>query len=176
VTRRFLLLDRDGTLIEDRDYAHELSDYRPLPGAYQAVTRARAAGFGAVVLTNQSGVARGFFGEADLARFHAHLLADFAAHGAPLDAVYHCPHLPHAGCDCRKPKPGLALRAQREHDIDFAGSVVIGDKASDVVLGLALGCVSILVGSGRAVLPSGALQADDVLDAVTRFALAPQRR
>ena len=79
---------------------------RRSPGAYEAVRALRAAGFGTAIVTNQSGIARGRFGEADFARFQAHLLADFAAHGAALDASYHCPHLPDAGCECRKPRPG----------------------------------------------------------------------
>ena len=88
----------------------------------------RAAGFGTAIVTNQSGIGRGLFSEADFARFQAHLLADFAAHGAALDASYHCPHLPDAGCECRKPQPGLLLRAQRELGADLARSWVIGDK------------------------------------------------
>ena len=146
MSRAFVFLDRDGTLIEDRDYAYQLADYAPLAGAYEAVRALRAAGFGTAIVTNQSGIARGRFGEADFARFQAHLLADFAAHGAALDASYHCPHLPDAGCECRKPRPGLLLRAQRELGADLARSWVIGDKESDVELARAAGCAAVRIG------------------------------
>jgi histidinol-phosphate phosphatase family protein len=173
-------LDRDGTLLEDRDYAFELADYAPLPGAYAAVARLRAAGFAPIVVTNQSGIGRGLFRRSDYARFEAHFLADFAAHGARLDACYHCPHAPDDGCACRKPGTALALRAAREHGLDLAASVVIGDKASDVGLGAALGCRALLVltGAGRAEsarVPPGTQRARDVLDAVESL-LLPQPR
>jgi D-glycero-D-manno-heptose 1,7-bisphosphate phosphatase len=146
VSRPFVFLDRDGTLIEDRGYHFELSDYAPLPGAYEAVRALRAAGFGTAIVTNQSGIGRGLFSEADFARFQVHLLADFAAHGAELDASYHCPHTPDAGCDCRKPRPGLLLRAQRELGADLAASWVIGNEESDVGLARAAGCAAVQIG------------------------------
>jgi len=146
VSRPFVFLDRDGTLIEDRDYAFELADYAPLAGAYEAVRALRAAGFGTAIVTNQSGIGRGRFGEAEFASFQAHLLADFAAHGAPLDASYHCPHRPDAACDCRKPRPGLLLRAARDLGADLARSWVIGDKESDVALARAAGCAAVRIG------------------------------
>jgi D-glycero-D-manno-heptose 1,7-bisphosphate phosphatase len=179
VTRPAAFLDRDGTLLEDRDYAFELADYHPLAGAYEAVARLRAAGFAPVVLTNQSGIGRGLFRASDYARFEAHFLADFAAHGAALDGCYHCPHAPDAGCDCRKPATGLALRAARELGLDLGASVVIGDKASDVELAQKLGCRALLVltGKGREEaerLPRDVTRARDVLEAV-EFLLSQPR-
>ena len=171
--RRFVFLDRDGTLIEDREYAHALSDYAPLPGAYDAVRELHAAGFGTVVVTNQSGIGRGLFSEADFARFQAHLLADFAAHDAALDASYHCPHKPDDGCDCRKPRPGLVLRAAREHAIDLPGSWVIGDRETDVGLAASAGCRVVRIGGGAR--DDGVAVARDLLDAVRRWVLAPAR-
>ena len=168
--RRFVFLDRDGTLIEDRDYAHALSDYAPLAGAYEAVRELRVAGFGAAIVTNQSGIGRGLFSEADFARFESHLLADFAAHGAPLDASYHCPHTPDAGCDCRKPRPGLVRRAQSDFAIELAGSWVIGDRESDVELAANLGCRAIRIGGEPR--SDGVAVARDLLDAVRRWVLA----
>jgi D-glycero-D-manno-heptose 1,7-bisphosphate phosphatase len=170
VTRPWVFLDRDGTLIEDRGYAHELADYAPLPGAYEAVRALREAGFGVAVVTNQSGIGRGIFGEAEFARFQSHLLADFAAHGAALDASYHCPHRPDEGCDCRKPRPGLLLRAAREHAIELGASWVIGDKDSDVELARNAGCAAVRIGA-----PPAAAGARDVLEAVHRFVLAERR-
>ena len=174
MSRPFVFLDRDGTLIEDRGYAHALGDYAPLAGAYEAVRALRAAGLGTAIVTNQSGIGRGRFDEADFARFQAHLLADFAAHGAALDASYHCPHAPDAGCDCRKPRPGLLLRAQRELGADLARSWVIGDKESDVELARAAGCAAVLLGASSAPRADGVAVAPDVL-AAARLVLAEAR-
>ncbi len=168
--RRFVFLDRDGTLIEDRRYHFRVSDYAPLPGAYEALRELRAAGFGLAIVTNQSGIGRGYFTEADFARFQSHLLADFAAHGAPVDASYHCPHTPDAGCDCRKPRAGMVLRAASEHPIDLAESWVIGNEDSDVALARTVGCRAVRIGGGERA--DGVAVAADVLDAVRRFALA----
>jgi D-glycero-D-manno-heptose 1,7-bisphosphate phosphatase len=174
VSRSFVFLDRDGTLIEDRGYAYRLADYAPLAGAYEAVRALRAAGFGTAIITNQSGIARGRFDEADFARFQAHLLADFAAQGAALDASYHCPHLPNDGCECRKPRPGMLLRARRELGADLARSWVIGDKESDVELAHAAGCAAVLLGEPGAPRADGVPLAPDVL-AAARLVLAEPR-
>jgi histidinol-phosphate phosphatase family protein len=149
VSRPFAFLDRDGTLVEDRGYAWKLEDYAPLPGAHEAVARLRSAGFGVVVVSNQSGVGRGYFEASDVDRFEARLRADFAAHGAPLDACYHCPHTPDDGCACRKPAPGMIERACREHDVDLGHSWVIGDKAADIELATLAGCRAVLVLTGQ---------------------------
>ncbi len=176
-TRPFVFLDRDGTLLEEREYAFRLEDYAVLPGAHAAVARLRASGFGVVVLSNQSGIARGIFGEADHSRFAARLREDFASRGAALDGYYHCPHAPDAGCDCRKPRTGLALRVMREHGVDLARSFVIGDKDVDVELARNLGCRGILVRTGHGAahvgrVPPGTPIAGDLADAVERFVLA----
>ncbi|MFI5315503.1 MAG: D-glycero-alpha-D-manno-heptose-1,7-bisphosphate 7-phosphatase [Myxococcota bacterium] len=171
--RRWAFLDRDGTLIEDRKYSYALADYAPLPGVYDAVRELRAAGFGVAIVTNQSGIGRGYFGEADFTRFQSHLLADFAAHDAALDASYHCPHRPDEGCDCRKPRPGLLLRAAREHSIDFARSWVIGNEESDVALAGQVGCRAVRIGGGERA--DRVAVASDLLDAVRRWVLAADR-
>jgi D-glycero-D-manno-heptose 1,7-bisphosphate phosphatase len=171
VTRPWVFLDRDGTLIEDRGYVHRIADYAPLPGAYEAVRALREAGFGTAIVSNQSGIGRGLFTAADHARFQAHLRADFAAHGAALDAEFHCPHTPDAGCDCRKPRPGLIRRAQRELEIDLARSWVIGDKESDVGLARAAGCGAVRISAAGSEADSAA----SLLEAVRRFVLVEAR-
>ncbi len=178
--RPFVVLDRDGTLLEEREYAHRPEDYAVLPGAHDAVARLREAGFGVVVITNQSGIGRGLFSAADYRAFEARMLADFAAHGSPLDGCYHCPHRPDAGCACRKPGIELGSRAARELGIDLAASWVIGDKDSDVAFARALGCRAVLVETGHgsdhvARVPAGTLVARDLSDAVSRWLLAPSR-
>jgi len=132
-------LDRDGVLNVDSGHLHRAADCVWIDGAAAAVRRLNHRFARIVVVTNQSGVARGLYGEDDVRRFHAWMAAALAAQGARIDAFYHCPHHPTAGtgaytraCDCRKPEPGMLQRAIAEHAIDPAASVLIGDKATDV--------------------------------------------
>jgi len=147
MSNKAAFLDRDGTIIPEAGARTADPDVEPLPEAIEAVKKLRAAGFLVVVITNQSGVARGYFTEEELSAMHEALRARFAEAGAPIDAVYYCPHLPDAErpeyameCDCRKPQPGLLLRAARDHDIDLAGSYVVGDSERDIQAGQAAGC------------------------------------
>jgi D,D-heptose 1,7-bisphosphate phosphatase len=133
--RRAILLDRDGTLIDDPGYLGRPEDVVWKDGAFAALTRFRNAGFLLIIVTNQSGIARGFFTEADMERVHARLRADLAASGLALAGIYHCPHGPDDGCDCRKPQTGLVLQAAREHRLDLSGSWMVGDKCSDILAG-----------------------------------------
>ncbi len=136
-------LDRDGTLMEDTGYIGDPRRVRLLDGVPAALNDLRDAGFARIVVTNQSGVARGMFGEPDVANVHRELSAQLAAHGASVDAYYYCAHL--TQCTCRKPLPGLAERAIVEHDIELDGSVVFGDRGSDIGLAHSLGIAGILV-------------------------------
>ena len=145
--RPFAFLDRDRTLVRDEGYTWRVEDYEPLPGAHEGVRLLADSGFGLAIVTNQSGIGRGYFSEADFARFQAHLTDDFARHGARIEATYHCPHLPDAGCSCRKPGTGMIERALRELDVDLERSWVIGDSAADVGLALAAGCRAVRVGA-----------------------------
>jgi D-glycero-D-manno-heptose 1,7-bisphosphate phosphatase len=156
-----IFLDRDGTLIEDVDYLSRLEDMRLLPRAAAAVRRANAAGHPVVVVTNQSGVARGYFTEAFVAESAAHLAALLAREGAHLDGHYHCPYHPQGRPPYdrehpdRKPGSGMVLRAAQELNLSrerLRGAWMIGDKRSDLETGAELGLVPVLVrtGSGRA--------------------------
>lgn len=137
---RFVFLDRDGTLVADPGYVHRLEDYRLLPGTASALLRLRDAGFRLVIVTNQSGIGRGLFGRQDFERFQERLLRELADAGVVIEATYFCPHSPEAGCDCRKPAPGLLERAARELAADLAASWVIGDAERDVEMGRRAGC------------------------------------
>jgi D-glycero-D-manno-heptose 1,7-bisphosphate phosphatase len=137
-------LDRDGTLIDDVGYLGDPAGVRVLPTVIAALRTLAAAGYACVVVSNQSGVARGYFDEAAVHAINAELAAQLGAAGAPLDAFYFCPHLD-AGCPCRKPEPGLIVRAAAEHDLDIARSAVIGDRAGDIELGQRLGIPGVLV-------------------------------
>jgi D-glycero-D-manno-heptose 1,7-bisphosphate phosphatase len=178
--QRAVFLDRDGVINVDRGYVHRVEDFRFVPGSDAAMARLQAAGWRLVVVTNQSGLARGLYSIDDYQRFTAHLRAQLAAVGVQLDAVLHCPHLPDASvpayrlaCDCRKPGPAMLLQAARELSLDLGDSVIVGDRLSDVRAGRAAGvgrCV--LVRSGHALEAGDAQQADAVYDDLAAFATA----
>lgn len=134
-----IFFDRDGTLNVDVDYLHDPADFVWTEGAIEAIRWANENGYLVIVVTNQSGIARGYYDEAAVHRLHDWMNAALARQGARIDAFYYCPHHP-AGrvpaytrvCDCRKPAPGMLLRAIAEHEIDPAASLMIGDAASDV--------------------------------------------
>ena len=147
--RRAVFFDRDGTLIEDEHYLADPALVRLRAGAADAIRAVHAAGLLAIVVTNQSGIGRGRFGEAEYEAVRARLDTLLAAEGAHLDASYHCPHAPGIGpaCDCRKPAAGLFQRAAAEHAIDLARSAAIGDRLRDVTPVTALGGYGVLVPS-----------------------------
>ncbi|MDW7643573.1 MAG: D-glycero-beta-D-manno-heptose 1,7-bisphosphate 7-phosphatase [Desulfuromonadales bacterium] len=171
---RAVFLDRDGTINVEKDYLHRIEDFEFIPGAIEAIQRLKEAGFLVVVVTNQSGVARGYFTEDDVNRLHAHLQKELARHGTGIDAFYLCPHHPDYGkgegggdCDCRKGKPGMLLQATKDWNIDLPASIMIGDKRADLEAGRTAGCYTILVrtGYGEEELQKGAGEvADDVAD------------
>ncbi|MHC4944347.1 MAG: D-glycero-beta-D-manno-heptose 1,7-bisphosphate 7-phosphatase [Planctomycetota bacterium] len=153
--RPAVFLDRDGVIIEEKDYLSEPSQVSLLSGAAKAIARVNSATIPVVVITNQSGVARGFFPESRIPEIHARLDALLAEQGARIDAYYYCPHHPTKGdlpylkkCDCRKPEPGLLYMAAEELDLDLEQSFMIGDKPSDLQAGARAGCRSILVKTG----------------------------
>lgn len=137
---RFVFLDRDGTLVRDTGYPHRAADYALLPGTGRALARLRTAGFRLVIVTNQSGIGRGLFGESDFRSFQKLLLDDLAAAGVEIEATYHCPHAPDAGCGCRKPAPGLILRARDDLGADPGQCWVVGDADRDIAVAARAGC------------------------------------
>lgn len=167
---RAVFLDRDGVIVVDHGYVHRVEDLVFVPGTVPALRRLQAAGWRLVVVTNQSGLARGLYTQADYARFTSAMVDALAVSGVRLDAVHHCPHLPDAtvaayrlACDCRKPQPGMLLRAARELHLDLAASVMVGDRASDVQAGRAAGVGRcLLVRSGHGVSTDDAALADAV--------------
>jgi D-glycero-D-manno-heptose 1,7-bisphosphate phosphatase len=136
----FVFLDRDGTLVHDRGYTHRIEDYRLLPGVPDGLARLAGAGFRLAIVTNQSGIGRGYFSEAQYERFAAHLEADLASRGSRIERTYFCPHLPEEGCDCRKPAPGLLWRARCELGARLDQSWVIGNGVADIGLAERAGC------------------------------------
>lgn len=155
--RRAVFLDRDGVLIRDVNHLTAASQLTILPGVPEALRRLRDAGWAVVVATNQSVVARGWVTEDGLREIHRDLEARLRARGAVVDAIYYCPHHPdgavaayRVACDCRKPQPGLLLRAAADLEIDLAASVMVGDAPSDIEAGRRAGCRTVLIRSASA--------------------------
>jgi D-glycero-D-manno-heptose 1,7-bisphosphate phosphatase len=153
--RRAAFLDRDGVINRDSGYVGCPSDFIFLSGAITALARLHADGYLLVVVTNQSGIARGYYTEADFTAVTTYMCAELAAAGAPVTQVEHCPHLPadmqpaESSCTCRKPKPGMILSAALALGIDVSRSILIGDKPDDIVAGRAAGVGRcFLVGAG----------------------------
>lgn len=146
--RPFVLLDRDGTIIQERHYLADPSDVQFIPGALEGLCQLMESGLGLLVITNQSGVGRGYFDTAALDRVHERMLAMLSSNDIRIDGIYHCPHTPEDRCACRKPKPGMVIRAAVEHGFDPKQSYVIGDKACDIDLGRCVGATSVLVRTG----------------------------
>ena len=145
--RRAVFLDRDGTLMEDRGYLADPVGVRLLAGAAEALRSLRKSGALLVLVSNQSGIARGLIRHEQHERVHERFRELLAAEGVVLDGCYYCEHGPDEGCGCRKPRPGMLHAAAREHGIDLAASIMVGDKASDVAAGRAAGCTTALLGA-----------------------------
>ncbi len=164
--RRFVFLDRDGTLIEERRYLSDPDGLALIPGAGAALYELRALGFGLAVMTNQAGVGRGFFSRDQLDAVHRRLREVLTREGVELDGIYACIHSPEEGCPCRKPKLGLFEKAQTEHRVDPSGSFMLGDKAIDMEFGRAAGVATILVrtGYGREAEREGKVNPHHIVD------------
>ena len=163
-----ILLDRDGTIIVDSGYVGSVDRVEFIAGAAEAIARFNQAGIPVAVVTNQAGIARGYYDVATFDRLTRWMELQFSQAGAPLAGVYYCPHHPDGTvvtlrkiCDCRKPAPGLILTAQRELGIDLQHSFLIGDKLSDIEAGRAAG-----VGACFLVGPDGGAGFDDVVKRV----------
>jgi histidinol-phosphate phosphatase family protein len=138
--RPAVFLDRDGTVMEDVGYPRDPDAVRLLPGAAAALRELHEAGFALVIVSNQSGLARGIITAEQARAVHERFVALLAAEAVAIDAYRYCPHGPDAGCACRKPAPGMLLDAARELGVDLTRSVMIGDRASDLEAGRAAGC------------------------------------
>ena len=145
---RFLLLDRDGTLIVEKNYLHDPAEVELIPGAALALSKAREDGWGIVCVSNQAGVGRGFFDASAVDSVNDRVETLLNAKGASIDHYYFCPDHPDLPSTHRKPAAGMALDAARDFDIDLSASVVVGDKPADIDLGKAIGAITVLVRTG----------------------------
>lgn len=175
---RAVFLDRDGTLVHPRSYPRRPQELRLYAGIGAELRTLQQAGFLLIVVTNQSGIARGLLSEADLERMHAHLIRRLRQQAVRLDAIYHCPHHPEGTlselsvvCECRKPAPGLVLRAAVDLDLALERSWLVGDSMTDIEAGRGGGCRTILVDLGTEPLPQPPTRAPDFAARNTRHAL-----
>ena len=178
MTNRAIFLDRDGTLVHARHYPSRPEQLVLYNGVDTGLRALQQAGFQLIVITNQAGIARGYFGESELALMHAHVEHELAQRGVQVDGFYHCPHHPDGvvaglsfACECRKPQPGMLLRAAADHAIDLARSWFVGDILDDVEAGRRAGCRTVLVDLGTESLPSLPLRTPDAVARNTVHAL-----
>ncbi len=174
---RAVFLDRDGVLMEDANYVGDAERVVLIPGAATALKQLQEAGYRLLVITNQSGVGRGYFTREAVEQIHAHLDAQFAQAGVRLDRYYVCPHHPEDNCDCRKPKPKFFHDAAREFGLDLTTCFMVGDRASDIQAGRNAGARTVLVltGAGQETLAKAEAQPDEVAEniaAAARWILA----
>jgi D-glycero-D-manno-heptose 1,7-bisphosphate phosphatase len=146
--RRFVLLDRDGTINVEQVYLSDMDELKLYPNTLDGLRRLKGLGLGLVVITNQSAIGRGFFDRERLEEVHLRLKDLLGRGGVTLDDIFVCPHTPDDGCQCRKPKPGLALHAAQKLGFDPTQAFVIGDKACDIGLGQRIGATTLLVRTG----------------------------
>lgn len=172
-----IFLDRDGTVNVDHGYVHEIDDFQFIDGAIEAMQELKKMGYALVLVTNQSGIARGMFSEDQFMQLTEWMDWSLADREVDLDGIYYCPHHPEAAvesyrqqCDCRKPQPGMLLSAMKELNIDMAASYMVGDKVDDVQAGKAAGVgTTVLVRSGKPVTAEGENVADWVIDSLAEL-------
>ncbi|RWR00424.1 D,D-heptose 1,7-bisphosphate phosphatase [[Pantoea] beijingensis] len=175
-----IFLDRDGTVNIDHGYVYEIDDFQFIDGVIDAMRELKAMGFALVLVTNQSGIARGKFSEDQFMQLTEWMDWSLADRGVDLDGIWFCPHHPEAvedtyrqTCDCRKPQPGMLISAQSELNIDMAASYMVGDKIDDMLAGQAAGVgKKVLVRTGKPVTPESEAAADWV---ITSLAELPKR-
>ena len=148
---KLVILDRDGTINEDRDdFVKSPEEWVPLPGALEAIARLNHAGWHTVLATNQSGLGRGLFDMASLNAMHARMNLLLTKQGGRIDAVFFCPHVPEDQCECRKPLPGLMLQIGERYSLDLTEVPFVGDSLRDLQAGAAAGCPTHFVRTGKA--------------------------
>lgn len=151
-----VFLDRDGTINVEKNYVHRFEDFEFIEGSIEAIRMLRDSGFKVVVVTNQSGIGRGYYTSNDVQLLHDRIQRELRKEGTMIDAFFFCPHHPDApiaeyrlDCECRKPKPGMVFQAEKKLDLDLKRSYIVGDSAADMEMGKQTGLYSILVRTGH---------------------------
>ena len=147
MAKRAVFLDRDGTMNKEVPYCRRPDDFELFPNTARTIKLLNEHGYKVIVITNQSGVARGYFSEDMLGLIHQKMLNQLAEENAGIDGIYYCPPHPDDDCECRKPKPKMVLQAAKEHDIDLKRSFMVGNSSQDILLGQNVGCHTVLIQS-----------------------------
>ena len=147
--KKAIFLDRDNTLIKDDGYFHDPNAVVFLPNIVHGLLKLQQAGFLLFVVTNQSGIGRGYFPESDAIAVHKKIISSLRKEGIDIEKIYYCSHAPDENCPCRKPKPFLILKAAKEHGINLAKSFFIGDHMKDMEAGRAAGTATVFIGSSK---------------------------
>ncbi len=172
---KLIILDRDGVINYDsEDYIKSPEEWRPIPGSLEAIAKLNEAGYHVVIITNQAGVAKGYYTLETLQKIHEKMLKLVEEAGGKIDKIYFCPHEDKDNCDCRKPKPGMFLQVKKDYPTDLSDVFFIGDKFKDYQAAIAAGCKFILVKTGygeemllrHPELKEKVLIADDLLQAI----------
>jgi D,D-heptose 1,7-bisphosphate phosphatase len=142
-----IILDRDGVINKDTRYAHKIEDFELLEGTVEGLKKLQKEGYKLVIITNQAGIGRGYYTEEDFYNFNNYLIKKLKEKGIRIGKTYFCPHHPKENCDCRKPKPGMIKKAEKDFDLDLSKCWLIGDKLSDIKAGENAGCKSLLIDS-----------------------------
>ncbi|NDJ58811.1 D-glycero-beta-D-manno-heptose 1,7-bisphosphate 7-phosphatase [Enterobacteriaceae bacterium 4M9] len=179
-----IFLDRDGTINVDHGYVHEIDQFEFIDGVIDALRELKAMGYALVLVTNQSGIARGIFSEAQFEQLTEWMDWSLADRGVDLDGIYYCPHHPEAKlddyrqqCDCRKPQPGMLMSARDFLNIDMAASYMVGDKLEDMQAAAAAGVgTKVLVRTGKPVTSEGEAAADMVIESLAKLPDAIKKR
>ena len=176
---RAVFLDRDGTIARDVHYCRRPEDFKLFKDVPVSIKMLNEKGYKTVIITNQSGIARGYFTEETLARIHQKMKDELAAAGATIDAIYYCLHHPDENCDCRKPGTALFLKAAKELDIDLSHSYMIGDTEKDIHAGKKAGCKTVLVTTGpnteKDAINISDYSADNFKDAIRWILSTPEK-
>jgi len=150
MTIKTIFLDRDGVINKEINYLHKIEDFEFINGVFEACQYLKSQNYKIIITTNQSGISRGYYTESDFQKITKWMLSQFNNNNIDILDVIHCPHLPSDFCDCRKPKPGMFLKAKTKHNIDMKNSWMIGDKENDIVAANNAGIMNtILVKSGH---------------------------
>jgi D-glycero-D-manno-heptose 1,7-bisphosphate phosphatase len=174
---KLVILDRDGVInIDSDDYIKSVEEWLPIPGSIEAIARLSQAGYSIIIVSNQSGLARGLFTEFDLAIMHNYMQSLVEDAGGHIDAIFYCPHLPADNCSCRKPRPGMLQQIENEFLLSLKNVYFVGDTLKDIEAALSMSCLPILVRTGKGNVTSATLSdslkeqvkiCDDLSSAVT---------
>lgn len=175
---KVVFLDRDGVVNKEKNYLYRIEEFEFIDGLFDACRSFQSLGYAIIIVTNQSGIGRGYYTESDFHLLSEWMVGEFGKNGVTILDIYHCPHTPEALCECRKPLPGMILEAAEIYDIDLPGSWLIGDKESDIEAAISAGIEhTVLVGSGHKINAEKS-KATFILDSIQEvpYRIQAQRR